>query len=87
MRLRFCPRLIVAGPALLLLMAPPAAFGQTAATGVTCVPVSERAGHEFGCFILATQTIGPLDSAHAHDSAAPATSPASDWSPKGLCKT
>ncbi len=64
MRLRFCPPWIVAGPALLLLMTPPSAFGQTG-TGVTCVPVSERAGRAFGCFILATQAIGPLDSGRA----------------------
>ncbi len=65
MRLRFRPSWIVAGPALLLLMTPPSAFGQTDGTGVACIPVSERAGREFGCFILATQIIGPLDSAHA----------------------
>src|SRR5258708_40378725 len=64
MRLRFCPPWIVAGLALLLLMTPPSAFGQTG-TGVTCIPVSERAGRAFGCFILATQAIGPLDSGHA----------------------
>ncbi len=64
MRLRFVPPWIVAGPALLLLMTPPSAFDQTQATGVTCIPVRERGGREFGCFILATQAIGPLDSAH-----------------------
>jgi len=51
--------------ALLLLLTPPSAFGQTDGTGVACIPVGERAGREFGCFILATQVIGPLDSAHA----------------------
>jgi len=65
MRLRFCPPWIVPGPALLLLTTPPSAFGQTDGPGVACIPVSERAGREFGCFILATQTIGALDSAHA----------------------
>src|SRR5882762_1037276 len=65
MRLCFCRPWIVAGPALLLLLTPPSAFGQTDDTGVACIPVSERAGREFGCFILATQAIGPLDSAHA----------------------
>src|SRR3989442_1029879 len=64
MRLRFRPPWIVAGPAVLLLMTPPSAFGQTG-TGVTCIPVSERAGRAFGCFILATQAIGPLDSGQA----------------------
>ena len=63
MPLRFCLPWIVVGPALLLVMAPPSALGQTGGTGVTCIPVSERAGREFGCFILATQAIGPLDSA------------------------
>src|SRR5260370_8298782 len=65
MRLRFCPPWIVAGPALLLLMTPASAFGQTESAGVSCIPVTERGGREFGCFILATQAIGPLDSAHA----------------------
>ena len=65
MRLRFWPPWIVAGRALLLLMTPPSAFGQTDGTGVTCIPLSERAGREFGCFILATQAIGPLDSGRA----------------------
>ena len=65
MRLRFYPPWIVAGLALLLLMTPPSAFGQREGTGVNCIPVSERAGRDFGCFILATETIGPLDSAHA----------------------
>jgi len=56
---------IVVGPILVLLMTPPSAFGQTDGAGVTCIPVSERAGREFGCFIIATQEIGRLDSAHA----------------------
>src|SRR2546428_13515625 len=64
MRLRFWPPWIVAGPAFLLLMTS-SAFGQTESTGVTCIPVSERAGREFGCFILATQAIGPLESGQA----------------------
>jgi quercetin dioxygenase-like cupin family protein len=46
-------------------MTPPPAFAQTDGNGVACIPVSERARREFGCFILATQIIGPLDSAHA----------------------
>jgi len=45
-------------------MTPASAFGQTG-TSVTCIPVSERAGRAFGCFILATQAIGPLDSGQA----------------------
>src|SRR5260370_35315901 len=65
MRRRSSPPWIVTCPALLLLMTPPSAFGQTEGTGVTCIPVSERAGRAFGCFILATQAIGPLDSGRA----------------------
>lgn len=53
------------GAALLSLMAEVSAAGQTVGTGGACVPVSERAGREFGCFIIATQAIGPLDSARA----------------------
>jgi quercetin dioxygenase-like cupin family protein len=30
-------------------------------TGGTCIPASERAGRQFGCFILAAQPIGKLD--------------------------
>ncbi len=55
----------VVGLALLSLMTPASAFGQTEGTGGICIPVSERAGREFGCFILATQTIGRLDSVRA----------------------
>ena len=29
-------------------------------TGGRCVPVSERAGRELGCFIMATKALGPL---------------------------
>ena len=65
MRPRSCSPWIIAAAGLLLLMTPPSAFGQTEGTGVTCIPVSERAAREFGCFILATQAIGPLDSAQA----------------------
>jgi len=57
------PRFV--GAALLSLMAPLSAAGQTVGTGGACIPVSERAGREFGCFIIATQAIGPLDSARA----------------------
>ncbi len=64
MRLRFYHSWIVPGPALLLLITA-SVFGQTGGTGVTCIPASERAGREFGCFILATEAVGPLDSAHA----------------------
>lgn len=55
---------IVVGP-ILLLMTPPSGFGQTEGTGGICIPVGERAGREFGCFIVATQEIGRLDSARA----------------------
>src|SRR5438105_15765448 len=36
------------------------AVGQAEGTGGVCIPVAERGGREFGCFILATQAIGPL---------------------------
>lgn len=36
------------------------AQGQTEDTGGTCVPVSERAGRTYGCFILAAQPVGQL---------------------------
>jgi quercetin dioxygenase-like cupin family protein len=39
-----------------------AALGQTEGTGGRCVPVSERAGRELGCFIMATQVVGQLGS-------------------------
>jgi hypothetical protein len=32
-------------------------------TGGACIPASERAGRQFGCFILAAQPIGKLDHA------------------------
>lgn len=59
-----CLSWIVAG-ALLRMMAPAFAVGQTEGTGGTCIPVSERAGRSFGCFIVATQAIGRLDAARA----------------------
>jgi hypothetical protein len=54
------------GLALLSLIAPPSASGQTKGTGVSCIPVGQRAGQEFGCFILATRAVGQLDSGHAY---------------------
>jgi quercetin dioxygenase-like cupin family protein len=57
------PRLV--GGALVTLMAPALAVAQTEGTGGACVPVRERAGRSFGCFIVATQAIGRLDSARA----------------------
>jgi hypothetical protein len=62
-RLRL-PRIITG--ALVMLMAPPSAAGQMEGTGGTCIPVSERVGRRFGCFIVATQAIGRLDSARAY---------------------
>jgi hypothetical protein len=59
------PHSWVIGQALLSLIAPASSAGQTVGTGVDCIPVGERAGREFGCFILATQPIGQLDSARA----------------------
>jgi len=56
---------IVVGPILLLLAVAPSAFGQTEGSRVSCLPVAERAGREFGCFIVATQAIGRPDAAHA----------------------
>jgi len=55
----------IVGPALLSLIALASAVGQTEGTGGTCIPLSERAGRVFGCFIVATQAIGRLDSARA----------------------
>ena len=55
----------IIGPALLSLMAPPSIVAQTDGTGTSCVPVTERAGRELGCFIVATEPIGRLDSARA----------------------
>jgi hypothetical protein len=56
---------LILGPALLSLIALASAVGQTQGTGGTCIPVNERAAREFGCFILATQTIGRMGSARA----------------------
>lgn len=39
------------------------ALGQTQDTAGTCVPVSERAGRELGCFITASQVLGKLPEA------------------------
>jgi quercetin dioxygenase-like cupin family protein len=36
------------------------AVGQAEGTSVSCIPVAERAGREFGCFIIATRGIGHL---------------------------
>ncbi len=77
---------IVGGALLLLLTTPPPAFGQTEGTGVTCIPVSERAGREFGCFILATQEIGRLDSGHVFwhiSTSADGAAPAAPDGPRG----
>ena len=46
------------GLALVLLSAAPA----VAQTDGTCVPISERAGREFGCFITAREELGALSS-------------------------
>lgn len=37
------------------------AHAQEDGSGGTCIPVAERAGREFGCFIIATEAIGRLD--------------------------
>jgi quercetin dioxygenase-like cupin family protein len=47
---------------LLTVLAVGQALAQAHGTGGTCVPVAERAGREFGCFIIATHAIGRLDS-------------------------
>lgn len=39
------------------------AHGQAQGASVSCVPVSERAGRTYGCFIMAVQPVGPLDGA------------------------
>lgn len=36
------------------------AMGQSEGTGGRCVPASERAGREFGCFIMASEALGRL---------------------------
>lgn len=59
---RSCVSWII-GPALLSLTAFSRVAGQTEGTGGICIPMSERAGREFGCFIVATLAIGPLDAA------------------------
>jgi len=38
-----------------------AAHGQQSVTATSCIPVSERAGRPFGCFVLAAQPVGPLE--------------------------
>jgi hypothetical protein len=56
------------GSAVLLCgLATASAVGQTEGTVAGCIPVSERggAGREYGCFIVATQAIGHLDSGRA----------------------
>jgi quercetin dioxygenase-like cupin family protein len=48
--------------ATLFLQAPASrAHGQPEDTGGTCIPVSERAGRPYGCFILATERVGRFD--------------------------
>jgi len=53
--------LIAAG--LLTLAAPLYANEPVPDTGGACVPISERAGRTFGCFIIAAQPVGKLDGA------------------------
>jgi len=43
----------------------PRAQSQKEDTGGTCIPVSERAGRPYGCFIAATSRVGQLDRATA----------------------
>ena len=50
------------GPALLSLTTAAPALGQGMGT-TGCIPVAERAGREFGCFIIATEGVGRLDRA------------------------
>jgi hypothetical protein len=56
------PRSLI-GSILLLLTAGARVHSQTEGTGGTCIPVAERAGRQFGCFILAKQAVGPLEPA------------------------
>jgi quercetin dioxygenase-like cupin family protein len=57
------PRLQAAvASAVMTLLAGAAALGQSEGTGGRCVPLSERAGRELGCFIIATQVVGQLGS-------------------------
>jgi quercetin dioxygenase-like cupin family protein len=60
---RSARRLLVAiASAVMILVAGAAALGQTEGTGGRCLPVSERAGRDLGCFIIATQVVGQLGS-------------------------
>src|SRR5207302_11270159 len=62
-RRRHRSRIVGSAVVSLVLMARAAvgqAVGQAEGTGGVCIPVAERAGREFGCFILATQAIGHL---------------------------
>ncbi len=62
MRQRARRLLAAMASAVMILVAGAAALGQTEGTGGRCVPVSERAGRELGCFIMATQVVGQLGS-------------------------
>jgi quercetin dioxygenase-like cupin family protein len=61
MPLTFRPRVIVAGAALLWLAPTLHAGAQNTDTFAGCIPVSERAGLSYGCFILTANPVGPLD--------------------------
>ncbi len=52
--------LAVMASGVVMLVTSQAALAQTEGTGGICVPVSERAARQFGCFIIATQVVGEL---------------------------
>ncbi len=60
MRRLFSTDLVAAAAAMLI--GPASAFAQTDGT---CVPLSERAGRDFGCFIIAREELGALSASPA----------------------
>ncbi len=55
----------LSGAVLLVLGLSPAAHGQPQDTGGACLPIGERAGRPYGCFIHAANPVGALDPAAA----------------------
>ena len=53
----------IAAAVTILATAAAPAFGIEEGTGGRCVPISERAGRQLGCYITATQSLGQLGSA------------------------
>lgn len=65
MRTRHRKSVLAGMTAVLLSMVLASAAYSQASAAVACVPLSERAGRSYGCFILASQPIGTLDPAAA----------------------